>query len=439
MKMQLLNDFETKKKKVSPAKNGNGFAKKSTSSGYFKEKIKPIEVKKKSLSALLEEMADTGYQGRRLAEVVRVWEAMLKDKKTTIVMGYTGALSVAGQYKIINWLIQNRFIDVLVPTGANISEDIIDAMGRPYWKGTQTADDVKLLGEDLNRYYDIYGKESDYMVMTEMIADFYIKNLEPDHPYSSREILYLFGKWLLKKGIKSIVATAAKHKTPIFCPAIVDSPYGDAGLIAKSKGFDLIIDNMKDYVEFAGLSGHIKETGVIYLGGGVPKDFIQLLAVCSDLLYPDRKVPDREAKIYKRQGNNGEELRESYYPHKYAIQITTDSPQWGGLSGCTFEEATSWGKEDVNALKSQCFCDATIGLPIVVHALNERFRTKRKAPDYSFLFKNNGHRSRKNPSTHSAIAQGRTESDRSATSLRVVRQGLVVSEPRGKSNHGKKE
>lgn len=388
--MQLLNNFETKKRKVSSWENGNGFAKKSVSGEYFKEEVRPIEVKKKSLSALLEEMADTGYQGRRLAEVVRVWEAMLKDKKTTIVMGYTGALSVAGQYKIINWLIQNRFIDVLVPTGANISEDIIPAMGRSYWKGTHLANDEKLLGEDVNRYYDIYGKESDYMVMTEMIADFYVNNLESDRPYSSREILYLFGKWLLKRGIRSVVAQAAKFKVPVFCPAIVDSPYGDAGLIAKSEGFNLVIDNMKDYTEFAGLSRHIQDTGVIYIGGGVPKDFIQLLAVCSDLLYPEREVPDREAKIHKRRGASGEEIRESYYPHKYAIQITTDSPQWGGLSGCTFEEATSWGKEDINALKSQCFCDATIGLPIVVHALNERLKGKRRAPDYSFLFESGG-------------------------------------------------
>lgn len=363
---------------------------------YFKEKVIPIEVKRKSLSRLLEEMADTGYQGRRLAEVVRVWETMLKDKKTTIVMGYTGALSVAGQWKIINWLIEKRFIDILVPTGANISEDIVSAMGHSYWKGTHLANDEKLLGEDVNRYYDIYGKESDYMGMTELIADFYVNNLESDHPYSSREILYLFGKWLLKKGIKSIVAQAAKHKVPIFCPAIVDSPYGDAGLIAKGKGFNLVIDNMKDYVEFAGLSEHIRDTGVIYLGGGVPKDFIQLLAVTSSLLYGEREVPGRKSRIFKTDKESGEKLIETYYPHKYAIQITTDSPQWGGLSGCTFEEATSWGKEDVNAPKSQCFCDATIGLPIIVHALNERFNKKRKAPDYSFLFEDGRKRKRKN-------------------------------------------
>jgi deoxyhypusine synthase len=297
-------------------------------------------------------------------------------------------LSTTGQWKIINWLIENRYIDILVGTGANLSEDIVEAMGYSYWKGTHTADDVDLLKRDVNRYYDVYGKETDYMEMTEMIADFYVKNLKPDVPYSSREIFYHFGNWLWKKGIKSIIAFASHYKVPVFCPAVVDSPYGDAGLIAKSKGFNLVIDNMKDYIEFMDLGARVKDSGVIYIGGGVPKDFIQLFAVTADLLYPDRKIPGRECDVFRaKRGKNGKELVETYYPHKYALQITTDAPQWGGLSGCTFEEATSWGKERVGAPKVQCYCDATIALPLVSHALAEKVKTKRKGTDFSFLFK----------------------------------------------------
>ena len=354
---------------------------------YLKEKVKAIEVGKKSISQLLSEMQNTGFQGRKLAEVVDVWEKMIRDKKLTIVFGYAASLSTTGQWKIINWLIENRYVDVLVGTGANLSEDIVEAMGYSYWKGTHTADDLALRDVDINRYYDVYGKETDYMEMTEMIADFYLKELNPNHPYSSREVFYLFGNWLRKKGINSIVATAAKHKVPVFCPAIVDSPYGDAGLIAKGKGFDLILDNMKDYTEFMSLSEKIKDTGVIYIGGGVPKDFIQLLAVTANLMYPEREVPGKKAEIFRAKRGNKKELIESYYPHKYAVQITTDSPQWGSLSGCTFEEATSWGKEDVLAPKIQCYCDATIALPIVSHALQERVKTKRKGTDFSQLFK----------------------------------------------------
>jgi deoxyhypusine synthase len=119
---------------------------------------------------------------------------------------------------------------------------------------------------------------------------------------------------------------------------------------------------------------------VIYIGGGVPKDFIQLFAVTGDLLYTDRKIPGRRNAHTRKQTN------ETYYPHKYAIQVTSDSPQWGGLSGCTFEEAVSWGKEDPSGKFIQCYCDATIALPIISHALAERVKTKRVGRKFSKLF-----------------------------------------------------
>jgi deoxyhypusine synthase len=353
---------------------------------YFREKVRAIEVKRKTISQLLDEMVDTGFQGRKLGEVVQIWEKMIRDKNLTILLGYAGSLSTTGQWKIINWLIERKFIDVLVATGANISEDIVEAMGCSYWKGSHLVDDRELLKTDINRYYDVFGSEIDYMEMTELIAKFITENLEENYPYSSREFLYLFGNWLRKKRINSIVAQAAKNRVPVFCPAIVDSPYGDAGLIAKSKGFNLILDNMKDYIEFMKLGAKIKNTGVIYIGGGVPKDFIQLLAVTADLLYPERRIPGRKPEVFRAKRGKKKELIETYYPHKYAIQITTDAPQFGGLSGCTFEEAMSWGKETASAPKAQCYCDATIALPIVVHALNDKIKLKRKGPDFSFLF-----------------------------------------------------
>ena len=348
----------------------------------FTHKVLAIEVKKRnSISQLLSEMCQTGFQGRKIAETVNIIEEMIKDKNVTILMGYAGSLSTTGQWKIINWFIENHLIDILVPTGANISEDIVEAMGFNYWQGSHNVNDKQLFKSGINRYYDVYGKESDYLQMTELIAEF-IQTLNHEYKYSSREFLYLFGKWLNKKKIKSIVSLAAKHKIPIFCPALIDSPYGDAALIAESKRFHLTIDMVKDYIEFMQLGSKVKETGVIYIGGGVPKDFIQLLAVTSDLLYKDRKIPNR-GKSLARLGTN-----ETYYPHKYAAQITTDSPQWGGLSGCTFDEAISWGKETPEGNFVQCYCDATIALPIIVHALVEKTKLKRKSnPKILRIFK----------------------------------------------------
>ncbi len=355
---------------------------------YKREKLQAIEVKEKSISRLLDEMANTGFQGRKLGELVQTWEKMIRDKDLTIILGYAGSLSTTGQWKIINWLMDNHYIDVLVGTGANFSEDIVEAMGFNYWKGSHMVDDVDLLKNDINRYYDVFGSEIDYMEMTELIGKFIVENLDQAHGYSSREFFKLFGDWLGKRKINSIIATAAKNNIPVFCPAIVDSPYGDGGLIAKAKGFNLVLDNMKDYIEFMSIGKKIKATGVIYIGGGVPKDFIQLLAVTSNLLYPERKIPGRRPKIFRAKRGAKDELIESYYPHKYALQITTDAPQWGGLSGCTFEEATSWGKEEIGAPKVQVYCDATIALPIVAHALSEKMRgRKRKGTDFSSLFK----------------------------------------------------
>lgn len=326
-------------------------------------------------------MSQTGFQGRKLAETCELLETMITDSDLTILLGFSGSLSVAGQWGIINWLLEQGYVDILVPTGANISEDIVAAMGFGYWKGSHTVDDSLLFKQGINRYLDVYGKEIEYMKMTELIAEF-ILTLDEQYNYSSREFLYLFGKWLGKKEIRSIVTVAAENNVPIYCPAIVDSPYGDAALIAKSKGFSLTIDCVKDYIEFMSIVEKIKDTGAIYIGGGVPKDFIQLLAVTGDFLYEDRQIPNRENGLDRTE--TGE--YNTYFPHKYAIQITTDSPQWGGLSGCTFEEAISWGKETDKGRFIQCYCDATIALPIVIHALAERVSEKRVGTDFSYLF-----------------------------------------------------
>jgi len=342
---------------------------------FLQKKVKAIEVSSKSISQLLKEMEDTGFQGRKLGEAAAVWEKMIKDKDLTILLGYAGSLSTTGQWKIITWLMENRFIDVLVSTGANISEDIVEAMGASYWKGSHLADDNALFQAEINRYYDVYGHEQDYANMTDLIVDC-IKNLDSKYPYSTREFLAELGKFLTEKGINSIVARAYQFKVPVFSPALVDSAYGEAILIAKTQGYNLILDQAKDFKEFMGLGNKIKKTGVIYVGGGVPKDFIQLLAVSAPLLYPEKKIPER------KDGRTRGEDPYYYYPHQYAVQFTTDAPQWGGLSGCTFDEATSWGKE-VDAVNDvQCFCDATIALPIVIHTLKERINFKREVVDY---------------------------------------------------------
>ena len=248
------------------------------SRSYFRRKVEAIDVKEKSVSQLLAEMSRTAFQGRKLGEAVEVWEAMLKEKNLTIIMGFSGSMSTAGQWKIINWLIENRYIDVLVSTGANISEDIVDAMGLGYYQGTHYANDEELLKADVNRYYDVYGKETDYREMEALMTEA-LMTVKKGYPYTSAELLYLFGKYLGKKKVKSIVATAAECKVPVFCPAITDSAYGEAFLMAKNQGHRIVLAEVKEFDQFVGIGEKTKDVGVIYIGGGVPKDFTQLLAI----------------------------------------------------------------------------------------------------------------------------------------------------------------
>lgn len=345
---------------------------------FLNKKVQAIKVEEKSISKLLAEMGNTAYQGRKLGEAVDVWECMVKERDLTIVLGLSGSMSTAGQWKIINWLIEKRFIDVIVSTGANVSEDIIEAMGFSYWQGNHIVNDQELLKKDLNRYYDVYGKETDYRQMEDLLTKF-ILTLNTDFHYSSAEFLHLLGNFLTKKSVNSIVAIASKNKVPIFSPAMTDSAYGEAFLMAKNQGHSVILDSVKEFDQFVSIGEKTKDVGVIYIGGGVPKDLTQLIAISVSPRTEDKGVPGRTGHLRKS-------LQEYYYPHKYAIQITTDSPQWGGLSGCTLEEAVSWGKIDNLGKRAVCYCDATIALPLIVHALNERVTTRIKPADLSWLF-----------------------------------------------------
>lgn len=323
-----------------------------------------IEVGRKSISQLLSEMARTGFQGRKLGEVTRIWAEMISESDITIFMGLTGSLSTTGQWKIIRWLIENRYIDVLVSTGANISEDILEAMGYHYYQGSHLADDEELLRLKIDRFYDVYADEMEYRELEGLILNF-AKELDEKKIYTTREFLYMFGEFLTKKGINSIISAAYKNKVPVYSPALVDSAYGVALSLLRRKGKLIRIDQTKDMDELALISEHTKRTGVIYLGGGVPKDTIQL------------------ATIIKSLSKGGEKET----PHEYAIQITTDSPQWGGLSGCTLEEAVSWGKISAKAKKATLYCDLTIALPIITHALYEMGLKRKQHPDLDWVFK----------------------------------------------------
>jgi len=199
-----------------------------------------------------------------------------------------------------------------------------------------------------------------------LIMDFII-SLNPDSIYSSMEFLYLFGRYLDEIGVDSIIAEAYRRGVPVFSPALQDSGYGIAAVLALYKGHRIVIDMVRDFKQLVETSMVTEKLSAIYIGGGVPKDYINLMTVANTLL-------------------NESKYSDYHKGFEYAIQLTTDSPQWGGLSGATLEEAVSWGKINPSARKRTVYVDATIGLPLLIHGLIDEGVSRFKHPDFSHLF-----------------------------------------------------
>ncbi|MDP2951951.1 MAG: deoxyhypusine synthase family protein [Chloroflexota bacterium] len=300
-----------------------------------------------SSAELVQRMAGTSFQARNLAQGVQIWERMLRGE-VTIFFGLAGAMVPAGMRRVMVYLIENRLIDCLVSTGANLYHDLHESLGYHHWQGASDADDRKLEKHNNNRIYDLLAPQADFIASDEYITRF-SRTLEDGYAYTTREYFYLLGLRLREDSHQEgILTAAAKARIPIYCPALGDSVFGFAIAAGRVKGENhLTFDIVRDVIEMTRIVAESKATGVVYVGGGTPKNFIQQTEVAGYIL--------------------GRELG----GHRYAVQITTDTPQWGGLSGCTFDEARSWGKLTSQAPAVTVHCDATIALPLMVSALAE--------------------------------------------------------------------
>ena len=329
---------------------------------HFKQPVTPFPITSPcSTAELVQKMGKTSFQARALANAVDIWGEMLKGE-VTIYFGLTGAMIPAGMREVIVYLIENRLIDCLVSTGANLYHDLHETLGNFHYQGKHHVDDNALAHARVDRIYDVFLSENEVEAEEEFIMDF-AETLNLQRPYTTREFLNLIGHELIKKGKgNGILTAAAKASMPVYSPAIADSVYGTALAAGQVKrGKRLLFDVVKDVVELTKLDVLSKTTAVIFVGGGTPKNFIQQAVLCGYLF--DKELPG----------------------HDFAIQITTDSPQWGGLSGCTFEEARSWGKISEKARTSTVYCEATIALPLIVSAvadIHAETIKKRKKPTF---------------------------------------------------------
>src|ERR687898_3212518 len=191
-------------------------------SRFLQTPIEPFTVDK-GLTAdeLIARMERISFQGRNLATAHRIWQRMLEDD-VTIFLGMAGALSAGGLRLIVAHLVEHRYVDCLVSTGANLYHDLHETRGRRHYIGSSRENDAALQADHIDRVYDTYANEDEFVDNDEWIAAFAL-TLER-RPYTSREFLYRLGEHLWKTtGENGIFTAAFRGSVPIFCPAIADS------------------------------------------------------------------------------------------------------------------------------------------------------------------------------------------------------------------------
>jgi deoxyhypusine synthase len=304
---------------------------------------------------LLEGMAETSFQGRNLGTAFSIWKQMVENE-AYIFFGLAGAMVPAGMRKVIVFLLQNGLIDCLVSTGANLFHDCHETLGRKHFQGSAAADDEVLREHQVDRIYDTFASDAEFQETDRFISEF-AAGLSRDRPYTTREFLLLLGQRLAETSDEEgILTAAAGAKVPVYCPAIGDSSIAIALAVGGQEGpLPLQFDVVADVRETSDLAAGSALTGVVYVGGGTPKNFIQQTEVTAAL--------------------RGNEVS----GHRYAVQITADAPHWGGLSGCTFSEAQSWGKISAGARQVSVHCDATIALPLLASALADWLEERTRA------------------------------------------------------------
>jgi deoxyhypusine synthase len=319
----------------------------------LKKSVVPVDVTRlKNVGDLLEQFGKTSIQARNLGRALEVWENALNDpKRPTVFLGLSGPLIAAGLREVIRDLVDWGVVDVLVSTGAVLYQDLYQTIGGRHWIGTPAADDLRLRELYLDRIYDTYVDEVKFQETDRAIGR--LTEKFPARPASSREYLNFLGERF--DDPKSILATAARRGIPVFSPALIDSSIG-IGLTlhyqANRGKPRFMLDAVRDNYELVQILAHSERTAVIYIGGGTPKNWINDGIVMANYAF----------------GREGE-------GHFYALQITTDVPHWGGLSGSTLDEAQSWGKISKRATRSMAHLDASIGLPLLAAGLWDHRRS----------------------------------------------------------------
>ena len=305
--------------------------------------VEHIDIKSFDARKIIDGMSKMSFTSRDTARAARIYNEMLADKDCSIFLTLAGSTSAGGCMNLYTELVKNNMVDAIVATGASIMDmDFFEALGFKHYQGSQFQDDTELRKNYIDRIYDTYIDEEELQACDQVICD--VANKLKPKTYTSREFIKELGKYLKSHGKKknSLIEAAYDNNVPIFCPAFTDSSAGFGLVMHQEQNPEnhITIDSIREFRELTEIKLNSKQSGLLMIGGGVPKNFIQDTVVCAELL--GKKVD----------------------MHKYAIQITVADTRDGACSSSTLKEASSWGKVDVTK-EQMVFAEATSVLPLI--------------------------------------------------------------------------
>lgn len=313
----------------------------------LREPVEHIKITEKlTVNQLIQQFKNSGSFGAgKVSLACDIYEQMLRDDRCTVFLALAGAVVPAGMRSVIADLIREKLVDVVVTTGANLVHDTIEALGGHHYKGHWSVDDRLLFENHIYRIYDVFVPEEDFIKMDSKLAEMYDEIVaEIDgNTLSSSQFAWELGKRL--NDPSSILRAAYEVRSPIFIPALRDSEFGYAYYLhASRRAFKntLVVDAFSDVPEIIGICERSPRIGMIVIGGGVPRNTVQ------------------SAALSTKTGID------------YAIVITMDRQETGGLSGSTLQETVSWGKVKAKAEKVMVTGDAMLIFPLIVASVLER-------------------------------------------------------------------
>ena len=288
------------------------------------------------LESFVHNFQQSGFTAGAFGKACDFIRLMLKDSDISIFLSLAGALIPAGQQHFLVDLVKTQRISGIVTTGATLTHDYLEDLGFHHFPVDTTKDDSQLRSAGINRILDRGANDEGFEVMEQNLHTFLEKTYSDP---SKKSRLITTPDFLRTLGLQcspdSLLGICARTNVPLYCPALTDSMLGVHLMTFREFNSYIALDPLAELKQFLSQLFSTTKTAAIILGGGVPKNYLLQGMLVS-----------------------GKEL-------DYAIQVTMDHPEHGGLSGASLQEAISWGKIKPNAKYITVVADVTLILPLL--------------------------------------------------------------------------